>query len=62
MDISAHKKTYAAFLTGSKWVFGFVILLMIFLAIFRTQLTVRSHAACGPEGKPGGRDARRRDP
>ena len=25
------------FLTGSKWTFGFVMLIMIFLAIFRTH-------------------------
>jgi hypothetical protein len=37
MDISAHKKGYAAFLTGSKWTFGFIMLIMIFLAIFRTH-------------------------
>jgi hypothetical protein len=37
MDISAHKKAYAAFLTGSKWTFGFVMLIMVFLAIFRTH-------------------------
>jgi hypothetical protein len=37
MDISAHKKAYAAFLTGSKWTFGFIMLIMIFLAIFRTH-------------------------
>jgi hypothetical protein len=37
MDISANKKAYAGFLTGSKWVFGFVMLIMIFLAIFRTH-------------------------
>ena len=37
MDISAHKKAYAGFLTGSKWTFGFILLIMIFLAIFRTH-------------------------
>ena len=37
MDISAHKKAYAGFLTGSKWTFGFVLLIMVFLAIFRTH-------------------------
>jgi hypothetical protein len=37
MDISAHKKTYEGFLTGSKWTFGFIVLIMIFLAIFRTH-------------------------
>ncbi len=37
MDISAHKSVYAGFITGSKWTFGFVVLIMIFLAIFRTH-------------------------
>ena len=37
MDISAHKKAYQGFLTGSKWTFGFVMLIMIFLALFRTH-------------------------
>jgi hypothetical protein len=37
MDISAHKKAYAGFLTGSKWTFGFILLVMIFLALFRTH-------------------------
>src|SRR5665213_907 len=37
MDIIAHKKAYAAFLTGTKWTFGFIMLIMIFLAIFRTH-------------------------
>ena len=37
MDISAHKKAYAGFLTGSKWTFGFVLLIMVFLALFRTH-------------------------
>lgn len=37
MDISAHKKAYEGFLTGSKWTFGFVLLIMVFLAIFRTH-------------------------
>jgi hypothetical protein len=37
MDISAHKKAYAGFLTGSKWTFGFIMLIMIFLAFFRTH-------------------------
>ena len=37
MDISQHLKTYQGFLTGSKWTFGFVMLIMIFLAVFRTN-------------------------
>jgi hypothetical protein len=37
MDISAHKKAYAGFLTGTKWTFGFIVLIMIFLALFRTH-------------------------
>ena len=37
MDISAHKKTYQGFLTGSKWTFLFVLGIMVFLAIFRTH-------------------------
>jgi hypothetical protein len=37
MDISAHKKAYQGFLTGSKWTFGFIMLIMVFLAIFRTH-------------------------
>jgi len=37
MDISAHKKTYEGFLTFSKWSFAGVMLIMIFLAAFRTH-------------------------
>ncbi|HET7086807.1 MAG TPA: aa3-type cytochrome c oxidase subunit IV [Rhizomicrobium sp.] len=37
MDISAHKKAYAGFLTGSKWTFGFIMLIMVLLMIFRTH-------------------------
>ena len=37
MDISAPVKAYNGFLTGSKWTFGFVMLIMVFLAIFRTH-------------------------
>jgi hypothetical protein len=37
MDISAHKKSYQGFLTGSKWTFIFVMGIMVFLAIFRTH-------------------------
>jgi hypothetical protein len=37
MDISQHKKTYQGFISGSKWTFGFIMLIMVFLAIFRTH-------------------------
>ncbi|MDB5741422.1 MAG: hypothetical protein JWP16_2462 [Alphaproteobacteria bacterium] len=37
MDISAHKKSYQGFLTGSKWTFILVLGIMVFLAIFRTH-------------------------
>jgi|GEM_PF-724644 hypothetical protein len=37
MDISAHKKSYQGFLTGSKWTFIFIMGIMVFLAIFRTH-------------------------
>jgi hypothetical protein len=37
MDISQHRRGYAAFLTGVKWTLGFILLLMAFLAIFRTH-------------------------
>ena len=37
MDISQHMKSYEGFLTGSKWTFGLVLLIMVFLAIFRTN-------------------------
>ena len=37
MDISAHVKAYRGFLTGTKWTFGFIMLIMAFLAIFRTH-------------------------
>ncbi len=37
MDISAHKRMYAGFLTGTKWTLGFILLIMVFLAIFRTH-------------------------
>ena len=37
MDISQHKKTYHAFLVGSKWTSIFVLAIMVFLAIFRTN-------------------------
>ena len=37
MDMSSHRKTYAGFLAGTKWMFGFILLIMVFLAIFRTH-------------------------
>ena len=37
MDITQHKKTYEGFISGSKWTFGFIMLIMVFLAIFRTH-------------------------
>ncbi len=37
MDISAHKRGYESFLTGAKWTLGFVLLIVIFLAVFRTH-------------------------
>ena len=37
MDIYQHKRAYEGFLTGSKWTLGFVLLIMVFLAIFRTH-------------------------
>jgi hypothetical protein len=37
MDISQHKKSYLDFLAFSKWSFAGIMLIMIFLAIFRTN-------------------------
>jgi hypothetical protein len=37
MDISQHKKFYQGFLTGSKWVFVFIMGIVILMAIFRTN-------------------------
>ena len=37
MDISAHKRGYAAFITGVKWTLVFILAIMVFLAIFRTH-------------------------
>jgi hypothetical protein len=37
MDISQHKRGYAAFLTGVRWTLGFILLVMAFLAYFRTH-------------------------
>lgn len=37
MDISAHKKTWAGFTKLVKWSTILIILLMVFLAVFRTH-------------------------
>ena len=37
MDMSAHKRGYAAFLTGVKWTLLLILGIMVFLAIFRTH-------------------------
>jgi hypothetical protein len=37
MDIAAHKRGYAAFITGVKWTLALILGLMVFLAIFRTH-------------------------
>ena len=37
MDISQHRRGYAGFLTFTKWSLGGILLIMIFLAIFRTH-------------------------
>ena len=37
MDISAHEKAYRGFLTGSKWTFTFIMLILVLLAVFRTH-------------------------
>ncbi|HWC63310.1 MAG TPA: aa3-type cytochrome c oxidase subunit IV [Rhizomicrobium sp.] len=37
MDISQHKRGYAGFLTGVKWTLIFILLIMAFLAFFRTH-------------------------
>ena len=37
MDISQHKKSYAGFLTFSKWSLIGILLIMVLLAIFRTH-------------------------
>ncbi len=37
MDISQHRKAYAGFLVFSKWSFAGIMLIMILLAIFRTN-------------------------
>lgn len=37
MDISDHLRTYAGFVSGGKWVLGGLLLILILLAIFRTN-------------------------
>ena len=37
MDISQHKKSWANFVTFVKWSMGGILLVMIFLAVFRTN-------------------------
>ncbi len=37
MDISQHKQSYAGFIAFTKWSFAGIMLIMIFLAIFRTN-------------------------
>ena len=37
MDISQHKKSYVGFIAFTKWSFAGIMLIMIFLAIFRTN-------------------------
>jgi hypothetical protein len=37
MDISTHQRGYHGFLTFVKYSLGFIFLVMIFLAIFRTH-------------------------
>ena len=37
MDISQHKRGYAAFLTGVKWTLILVLGIVVFLAYFRTH-------------------------
>ncbi len=37
MDISQHKRAYTGFLTFSKYSLAGVLLIMVFLAIFRTH-------------------------
>ena len=37
MDISQHQRAYACFLTFVKYSLGFILLVMAFLAVFRTH-------------------------
>ena len=37
MDISQHQRAYEGFLTFAKWSSAFILLIMVFLAIFRTH-------------------------
>ena len=37
MDISQHQRTYAGFLTASKYGMVFILAIMVFIAFFRTH-------------------------
>ena len=37
MDISQHQRAYSGFLSFVKYSMGFILLVMIFLAVFRTH-------------------------
>ncbi len=37
MDISQHRKFYGGFITFTKWSFAGIMLIMVLLAIFRTN-------------------------
>ena len=37
MDISAHQKAWLGFTKFVKWSMGFIVLIMLFLALFRTH-------------------------
>jgi hypothetical protein len=37
MDISQHQRAYAGFISFVKYSMGFILLVMVFLAIFRTH-------------------------
>ena len=37
MDISQHLRGYASFLTASKYMAVFVLLIVVFMAVFRTH-------------------------
>lgn len=37
MDIGQHRKSYAGFISFTKWSFAGIMLIMVLLAIFRTN-------------------------
>ena len=37
MDISQHQRAYQGFLTFAKWSMAGILLIMVFLAVFRTH-------------------------